>query len=120
MVEDREARLREMREELSNFKALIENIGWKKLMVVADGQLKTRLPSILEKNENLLTITGKEFEKGEMAGITLFTQLPGIAIEGLQTEIEALEEQIENESGTRKPDNGSGDGDTFVGDAPNV
>lgn len=121
-MEDVEARLRALQEEQSNLKALIDNLGWKRLMEIADGQLKNRMPSILEKTENFLELPGKEYEKGEMAGINLFTRLPGIAIEGLEQDIKQLEGQIDATGRDRSTDDGSTDGgdDTFDGDAPRV
>ena len=112
-MEEAVVRLREMQEELSNFKNLLDSVGWKRLMEVADGQLETRMPSVLEKVDNLLMVTGKEFEKGEMAGINLFMQLPGIAVESLTADIDTLEKELDYGDGSRTSgDPGDGDRDT--------
>lgn len=108
-MEEVEVRLREMQEELSNYKSLVDSVGWKNLMVVAEDQNKLRMPSILSKVPNLLEITEKEFEKGEVSGITLFMQLPGIVIEGITAKIDQLEEELGYDDAERTTDaDGSG------------
>jgi hypothetical protein len=117
-VEEVEVRLREAQEALANFTSLIESLGWKRLLEIADGQLKNRMPAALSKTENLLELPGKEYEKGEIAGIDLFMRLPDIAIEGLKEDIKELEEKLGYVEGERTTAGTDGDDGSFVGDAP--
>lgn len=120
-MEEVEVRLREAQEALVNFSSLIDSLGWKRLMEIADGQMKLRMPSVLGKTENLLELPGKEYEKGEIAGIELFTRLPEIAIEGLKQDINELEEKLGYVEGERTDSGTDDDGDgSFDGGAPNV
>jgi hypothetical protein len=109
--ENREVRLRGLQEESSNLKALIDNLGWKELEKIADEQVKLRIPSALGKLENVLEVTKVEFEKGEIAGIQLFVQLPGMRIEAVAEEIAGLEEELGYDDAERSagPDDGNGD-----------
>ena len=120
-MEDVEVRLREAQEVLSNYAGLVESLGWKQLMTVADGQLTNRLPSILAKTENFLELPGKEYEKGEVSGINLFMKLPEVVIEGLRAEIKHLEEQLGYDEAERTDGSDDTSGDDFAGgDAPRV
>ncbi|UCE50136.1 MAG: hypothetical protein JSW47_08235 [Phycisphaerales bacterium] len=112
-MEDREALLREMQEEYSNFKMLIDNVGWDRLMIVAEKQIENRMPSALDKTESLLSILTNEYEKGEIAGIRLFMQLPGIAIEQIKADIEKIERELGYERAERTSDGTDGDGADF-------
>lgn len=109
-MESREVRLRALQEEVSGIKSLLEHSGWKWLDNVAAQQIENRMPRLLQKMENLLSITEVEYEKGEVSGIYLFRQLPGITIESLEQEIRELEENIENDyrSGTASGSGSSG------------
>ena len=100
-MDEVEVRLREAQEALSNFRSLVESVGWQKMKQIADGQLKLRMPSAIGKMESLLEVPKKEFEKGEIAGIDLFMRLPEIAIEGLINDINELEEKLGYVEGER-------------------
>lgn len=121
-MEEAEERLRALQEELSSLQELRETVGWKELMKIAEGQLKLRLPGILTKTENILETIGKEFEKGEVAGIELFCSLPGIRVESIKQDMDKLEKELGYAPGERT-DTGEGGDDRdplFEGDAPRV
>lgn len=104
-------RLRVLQEEYSKLQALTDNLGWKDLETLADEQVKLRIPSALGKVDNLLEITKKEYEKGEIAGIQLFTQLPGIRLEAIRLEMAQLEEELGYDRAERTDDGSDGDSD---------
>jgi hypothetical protein len=119
-VENLEARLRELQEEFSNCKALVDHVGWKELMQTADEQVKLRIPSALGKVDNLFEVTAKEFEKGEISGIELFKALPSIRMEALEQDIMAIEKELEYDTAERTTSTEDGSGDAegdFVGPA---
>lgn len=114
MAEEKEAALRVLQEELSNQKMLLENIGWKELMSVAQEQLQLRLPTVLKKTDNLLSVLPQEFEKGVISGIELFCALPGIRAEAIKDDIIKLEEELgygPGERTERGTDGSRSDGD---------
>ncbi len=114
-MEDREAQLRVLQEELSSVEALLESHGWSELTLIAQEQLQLRLPGVLKKLENFLEMPGQEFEKGAIAGIELFCSLPGIRCESLRDDIAKIEEELgydehERTSTRDSRDSGSGSG----------
>ncbi len=126
-MEQEEAQLRVLQEERSNLLELTKTVGWIELMKIGAEQLALRLPGALSKTENIGQILGKEFEKGEIAGIELFCSLPKIRIASLDEDINKLEGELGYESGerTNERDDSGGEGGaggegTFEGDAPRV
>lgn len=101
--------LRELQEALSNYESLVASAGWKRLMRIAAGQLSQREILLHKPIENLLEILKQEFEKGESAGIKLFTKLPEVQIEVLTQDIEELNRRVQEDERRIKPES---DGDT--------
>lgn len=95
-------RHRQLSEELHKLELLVEHSGWVRLMEIADGQCKNREPAIYKPLENLLEVGRQEFEKGEVAGIRLFTVLPHKRIADIKQELESLPEETED-GGTTSP-----------------
>ncbi len=124
MAEEQEVRVRELLEELSGVEALVENAGWKQLMLIAQQQLQLRLPGVLRKLDSMDDIPGQEFEKGVVAGIELFCALPGVRVEALKVDIAQLDEEIEDAGGETRIEGGddgsgsAGDDGEFEGPAP--
>ncbi len=120
-MEDREVRLRELQEELSRFRSLIEHRGWKEMIAIANEQMKLRLGNILSAVQSQDELITREFEKGEMNGIDLFCRLPMARITALEEDVNALEQELgyDGQTGTDGND-GSGDGGEFSGSAPTV
>lgn len=114
--QDQEDRLRALQEEYSKLRDLTENFGWKDMELLADEQVKLRLPSVLARTDNLLEITKKEYEKGEVSGIQLFVQLPGIRMEAIKIEMAQLEEELGHDRAERTEDGDGSDGDSDGGD----
>lgn len=119
-MEDQEVRLRELQEELSNQRSLLENVGWRELMQTAQEQLKLRLPTVLSKTDNLLETLGKEFEKGEIAGIELFCSLPGVRMVSLEEDIDKLEKELGYDDGERTTDDTDSGAGAFEPAVPSV
>ena len=111
-MEDLEAHLRELQEELSNVKSLVDHIGWNGLMVFAKEQVALRTPGVLGRMESLLLLSGQEFDKGEISGIHLFCNLPEVRVESLEQDIVAIEEELGYDREERT--SSGGDGDTEV------
>jgi len=111
-VEEQEARLQVMSEELHNLQRLEDHPGWKMILEYAEGQVGNRIPTALGKLETLLDITGQEYEKGEIAGIQLFVQIPGIVQRDLEEKIYELEKELgyDGAEQTGRTDDGSGSG----------
>ncbi len=107
-MDDQEARLRGLQEELSNVNSLVDHVGWKELMVFAQEQVALRVPGVLGKMESLFDFPSQEFEKGEIAGIQLFCNLPAVRKESLEQDIGSIEEELDYDSSERTT---SGDGD---------
>lgn len=123
MAEDLEAHLRGLQEEYSSLKELLETVGWTEIVQIAHEQLKLRMPGALSKTENILEVFGKEFEKGEIAGIELFISLPGIRLEALLNDISNTEEELGYDDNERTASDGGSTGDdddTFVPAVPRV
>jgi hypothetical protein len=76
---------------------LVEHVGWKRLMEIADGQIATRMPVVMKPLTNLLEVGTQEFEKGEASGIKRFCGLPEFRISELKGEIDRLNEEMEDE-----------------------
>lgn len=102
-MEDREERLREMQEEFNKLSSLVEHAGWKHLQKIAEGQCKNREPEVFRASDGIGALLKKEFNCGEVAGIRLFMQLPGIALESLKQELDEAEESLENDRGKPEP-----------------
>lgn len=79
------------REVLSDLRDLVKCRGWARLNSLAQAQVKTRTASVLGPGGG----DEKEFQKGEIAGINLFMNLPGVAIENLRRQIEEQESHDE-------------------------
>ena len=119
---EQEEKLRGLQEERSNLTMLVDTVGWQALMSTAKDQVELRMPGVLTKLDNILTLTDQEFEKGAISGIHLFMQLPEIRIAVLDDEIEKIEVELGYADGERTDsgdESGEPDrGDTFAGDAP--
>lgn len=88
MMEDENRSLDLAMNERGVLKELIETPGWKFLMDIAEAQRMVRSNKILFTPCPADQVTVQEFEKGEVAGITLFTSMPETAIEALSSEID--------------------------------
>ena len=75
-------------------KELINSAGWRFLMEIAQAQRMVRSNKILFTACPADQVTVQEFEKGEVAGITLFSTMPETAIEALGSEIEQWKAQL--------------------------
>lgn len=89
----------ELRQDLSDFKDLVESRGWLKLMSVVEAQREARGNFVYQPitQEKVLE---QEFTKGEMAGIKLFMQMPHDLIESMRNEIEQFNQARENDDAT--------------------
>lgn len=101
---DKVAELRRaLSEELSRLQSLVEHAGWTRLMEIADGQCRNREAMIYAPLENLLQLGKQEFEKGEVAGIKLFTVLPHKRIADIKQELESMPEEDEDDGTSPSP-----------------
>jgi len=87
-------------------KELVATPGWKFLMEIAEAQRMVRSNKILLTPRAADEMTIQEFEKGEVAGVLLFMNMPATAIEALSDEIEEWKKVLnlneeENEDGDR-------------------
>ena len=85
--------LRALQEELHEFVSLQRHPGWIRLQRYAAAQREGRV------NDLLLRVDTKtkevHFTRGELAGIKLFTEIPGVEIARLNSEIEHMEKLTE-------------------------
>lgn len=81
-------------EVLADLRDLVKSRGWARLSSIAKAQIATRNTNVLKplKGDGIYE---QEFQKGEIAGIQLFMQLPDISIESLRQQ---LEEESANET----------------------
>ena len=91
--------------ERSLFRDLTNSPGWKALMEIAEGQRIVRSNKIILTPCSMDRVSEQEFEKGEVAGILLFINMPETAIEGLSEEIDEWKVKLnideEKEDATR-------------------
>ena len=97
--------------ERAMLRELIESSGWQFLMTIAQAQRQVRSNKILLTPRPADEITVQEFEKGEVAGIMLFEELPTTAIEALSAEIDEWKRKL-------NLDEGETDGHASSGNAP--
>lgn len=89
--------LRELQEEQSDFKSLLEHRGFARFMQVFREQLKHRIDKVtLSPLQNINEVLEQEFCKGEIAGITLVVDLIPARLELIKGEIEEILEELEN------------------------
>lgn len=82
--------------DLHDLQELVESRGWALLMQAAEGQKKSRQHRVMLTPVSAEYPVGMEqFEKGEVAGIMLFQDLPHTAIEDLQVAVEYARQQME-------------------------
>lgn len=66
---------------LSDYKELVETKGWKRLVEIAKAQRFNREQSIiLTPLQSMDEAFGQEYKKGEISGIALFMNIPGIEV----------------------------------------
>lgn len=107
MVEQQKAeiRLRELQEELSDWKSLLEQRAVKRWLELAREQMENRKQAVfLNPLESLDNSLRQEFQKGEISGIYLFSRIPEIQVAALESDIEKYEEAIENATGRETRD----------------
>ena len=92
---DKEVSLRELQEERSELVKLLEAPGYKRLMLLAEAQIKSRQDTLcITPLKQMDGVLEQEFSKGEVHGIMLFTKIVDIELEQLNQEIETkLKEQ---------------------------
>ena len=108
MMEEEPRSLDLAMKERSVLRELTESAGWKFLMEIAEAQRMVRSNKILLTPCPADQVTVQEFEKGEIAGITLFSAMPETAIEALTGEIESWKARMnipteENTDGNKAP-----------------
>lgn len=89
-----EAKFSDVSDELSVWQGLISLDAWERLMVVATGQVTSRVPMLRQPISGVDAAFEQEFVKGEMAGIELFQNLPHTEVERLKAERDRLEKEI--------------------------
>lgn len=73
---------------------LVSSPGWDVLKEIADGQVAARRNRVmLTPVSTNYSVETEQFEKGEVAGVLLFLDMPQTAIEGLIDEIEMMRER---------------------------
>ena len=73
-----------LRDQISDLSQLVRSRGWARLASIAEAQAKTRTANVLSAGGG----DEKEFQKGEIAGIRLFMQLPETALANLKQQLE--------------------------------
>jgi hypothetical protein len=104
---EEEEPLRELQEVLSDLTSLKDSRGYKRLMMVAQGQVESRTNQlILAPLAGMDAVFAQEYAKGEIAGIRLFTEIVDDQIKVLEDEIqEKLKEQEKaNADSNENPD----------------
>ena len=72
---------------VSDLRHLLRSPGWARLLKMAEAQCDTRSKNVLAPLEGKSPYD-LEFQKGEIAGIRLFMQLPEIALENLKEQLD--------------------------------
>ena len=88
--------VRVLQEERSRLTNLREHSGYKYLMEIAAAQIETRRQAVFLKPLKSMDETlEQEYLKGELSGITLFSQMVDIRVDELAGEITQLLEELE-------------------------
>ena len=78
----------ELEQKLEDYKMLVQQPGWKRLMEVAETQIKTREVQLLVSEDDSLEGWSKSRRTaGERSGIKLFTLIPETVIDELTEEL---------------------------------
>ena len=88
--------VRVLQEERFRLSSLREHDGYKYLIEIAQAQIETRRQAVfLKPLKSMDEILEQEYLKGELSGITLFSQMVDIRVEELTGEITHLLEELE-------------------------
>jgi hypothetical protein len=96
--EREEGTLRELQEELSKLRDLRGHNGYRYLMEIAAAQVETRRNFERSPLKSLDATLEQEFQKGEIAGILLFSEIVDIRVTDLEEQIKTLTEVEEDEN----------------------
>lgn len=97
MEGEAQPQLRELQEELSDLNALVEHRGYKRLMAIADAQIKANTDQVILKTlEKMDDVLAQEQTKGIVQGMRILTSLIPTEIERLESEIASLLEEQKN------------------------
>jgi hypothetical protein len=106
----KEDKYAEMSSELALWKSLLAHPAWKTLDKIAEGQIneraRTLLHSPLQKMDDALA---QEFTKGEASGIELFKSIPQVEYERIESDLQNLEKEQEDETRSGSTSSGSPD-----------
>lgn len=93
--------LQQARTDIDSFAKLEDTLGWRRLKAIAEIQIRNRSQEILNLPELQLQKLGKsaDFEKGVIQGITLFLQLPELAMQQAKETLKRNEE-LKDENST--------------------
>lgn len=97
-MEEKDPSLTELQEQLSSWRALVKTAGWSTLERYAKAQKDHRLgPLIRGRSEQIIDLVNREYDRGEIAGIEFFMNIPSIEIARLEEEIDKLAKLEEND-----------------------
>ena len=82
---------------LQEFRELLKFAGWGRLVKYAQGQVELRQGDINSAAGTMDGLVEREFKKGEMSGILLFTKFPEFVIESFEENLKELQEALRNE-----------------------
>jgi len=92
--------LEALRAQLYEWEQLKAHGGYRRLDAYARAQIEHRLSSlVLGETREMVDIIRREYARGEIAGIQLFSRMADIEIERLREDIAQLVEQIESTGG---------------------
>lgn len=79
---------------MREFQELIKSPGWAQLVDYAEKQMNARRINVEGPSGGLDGCITQEYEKGEIAGIRLFLNIPAVAMEQFTEQLEELKKEM--------------------------
>lgn len=120
-ADEQQPELRELQEELFRLRELQRNPGYKYLLEIAEAQLETRKQAVfLNPLKSMDEVLEQEYKKGEIQGITLFTQIVETRAKDLEdTILELTTNEVEKDNERRNEQSDNEHFEQFFTDAGN-
>jgi hypothetical protein len=94
--EELEVEAREVADQISIWRSLIESPGWKRFEETVSGQMSAHRARLNTPLESLDKVPEQEFMKGELSRAGLLLGLPETQLEILKAQAEHLQKEMEN------------------------
>lgn len=98
MEEQQGETLRDLQEELSIFRTLVEHPGYKRLMEIAASQIQARMMEFMAPVQNQEGLIKQEFNKGVVTGLRIMTEMVSYHTATMKSLMEREEKRDERDS----------------------